>query len=88
MAFVNVTDEIPEEVTDLEEIWRNDAFNRISMENRQILRKYRAGYWVLDLRVNFFSIYITLQEHQARQIIENRAGCTLLSLDCVVVKEE
>lgn len=88
MAFVNITDEIPQLPAEVEEIWRNDSFSLANMENKQILRKYRTGYWVLDLRVNFFSIYITLQEQQAQQIIAGGASTRLCYLDCVVVKEE
>jgi hypothetical protein len=89
MAFINCTDKLTDffsSKTNIVELWRNDAFHEGAMANRQLLRKLINGQWELDLRVNFISFRIPLQEQQARIIIDG-SYTKSSGFDCVIVGE-
>lgn len=57
------------EEENLLEIWRNNNVLEGCLCNSQLLRKYTDGTWKLTVRIDFADIEISLQEYQAKELI-------------------
>lgn len=71
----DVTEMVQKFLPEVEKLYESTAFEAGTMKNRNFIIKVK-GNWKLELKINFVSIDIPLQEDQVNQLLNGGSGTT------------